>query len=580
MDPLLQVFFDEASELLGDAEEALVQLEKTPKDGELLNRIFRCVHTLKGNSAMLGFSEISHFTHALEDLLDQLRKGVLAVHRPVVDVLLASQDSLRTMLARAHAGETPADAEEITAVQIILKNIQDILAGGARGEEPGAIQTNAPQESAAPTGLFREASVDEPMPFHMVDVLGRPGRRITDRDEASSIRVPIERVDRLLNLIGELVITQSIVSQTVTAFTPEKLELLQEAVAQMDRHARELHERMMAIRMVPLRQLFGRFPRLARDLAATIGKQVELRISGEETELDKTVIERISDPLTHLIRNALDHGLENPAQRRQAGKSETGSLSLNAYQQGGSIYIEVTDDGRGLDPDRLVARARAMGLIGPDQNLSQDEIFALIGQPGFTTAEQITEISGRGVGMNVVKRNLEALGGSITIQSERGQGTTFRIKLPLTVAIVDGQAVQVGDQVYLMPLVSILESVRPAAGSVHTVPGGGEVVLVRGQSLPLLRLHRLFGVKTEVVDPTRALVVIVEHENRQAAVLIEEILGQQQVVIKSLENNYQKVPGIAGATILGDGRVALILDVPGLMALSRSGGSPTEFRAA
>src|SRR5262249_19965411 len=207
MDPLLQVFFDEASELLADAEEALVQLEKTPKDGELLNRIFRCVHTLKGNSAMLGFSEISHFTHALEDLLDQLRKGVLAVHRPVVDVLLASQDSLRTMLARAHGGETPADAEEITAVQIILKNIQDILAGRARGEEPGAIQTNTPQESAGPAGLFHEASVDEPMPFHMVDVLGRPGRRITDRDEASSIRVPIERVDRLLNLIGELVIT-------------------------------------------------------------------------------------------------------------------------------------------------------------------------------------------------------------------------------------------------------------------------------------------------------------------------------------------------------------------------------------
>jgi two-component system chemotaxis sensor kinase CheA len=292
------------------------------------------------------------------------------------------------------------------------------------------------------------------------------------------------------------------------------------------------------------------------------------------------VIEKISDPLTHLIRNALDHGLESPAQRREAGKSETGSLSLKAYQQGGSIFIEVADDGRGLDADRLLAQGRAIGLIEPDQNLNQDEIFALIFQPGFSTAEHITEISGRGVGMDVVKRNLEALGGSITIRSGLGQGTAFRIKLPLTVAIVDGQAVQVGNQVYLLPLVSILESVRPAPGSVHAIPGAGEVVVVRGESMPLLRLHQLFHVKTEVTDPTRALVVIVEHEYRKAALLIEEILGQQQVVIKSLEHNYQKVAGIGGATILGDGRVALILDVPSLMALARGGGGPAEFRAA
>lgn len=580
MDPLLQVFFDEALSLLATAEEALVRLENAPEDTELINRIFRCVHTLKGNSSMLGYGEMAHFTHALEDLLDRLRTGEHKVSRQVVDVLLASQDILRAMLERARAGRVEPKTEEVEAVGNVLHSIEKLLIEKPQAKKPpqdhpGSEQTadaHATEEDECPpkTAPARPG-------VHLPDY---PKRRITDRDETSSIRVPVERVDRLLNLVGEMVITQSILSQTAATLTPEKLEHLREAVAQMDRHARELHERMMAIRMVPLRQLFGRVPRLVRDLATAVGKEVELSISGEETELDRTVIEKISDPLTHLIRNALDHGLENPAQRREAGKPEAGSLSLKAYQQGGSIFIEVADDGRGLDPDRLLARARTVGSIAPDQNLNQDEIFALIFQPGFSTAEHITEISGRGVGMDVVKRNLEALGGGITIRSGLGQGTTFRIKLPLTVAIVDGQAVQVGDQVYLMPLVSILESVRPTAGSVHSIPGAGEVVVVRGESLPLLRLHRLFNVNTEMIDPTRALVVIVEHEYRKAAVLIEEILGQQQVVIKSLEPNYQKVAGIGGATILGDGRVALILDVPGLMALARDGAGPSEFRAA
>jgi two-component system chemotaxis sensor kinase CheA len=353
--------------------------------------------------------------------------------------------------------------------------------------------------------------------------------------------------------------------------TAENLPALQEAVGQMDRHARELHERIMAVRMIPIKTLFGRFPRLVRDLTASIGKQAVLETDGEETELDKTVIEKIGDPLTHLVRNAVDHGLETPEDRVRAGKPERGIVRLEAYQQGGSIYIEVADDGKGLDRDRIVAKAVQNGLIGADQVLTDEEAFGLVFRPGLSTAEKITEVSGRGVGMDVVKRNVEALGGSISIQSERGRGTTFRIKLPLTLAIMDGQTLCVGDQVYLLPLTAIVESIRPPRGTLSKVLGRGETVTVRGQVVPVIRLHELFGVPPRTEELADALVVIVEHEGRLAAIGVDDLLGQQQVVIKSLEQNFEKVEGVAGATILGDGRVALILDVPGLVALARAG---------
>jgi two-component system chemotaxis sensor kinase CheA len=394
--------------------------------------------------------------------------------------------------------------------------------------------------------------------------------------EASTIRVPTEKVDRLIDLVGELVITQSMVAQLVTHFSPERLGQLADAVAQMDRHARDLQERVMAVRMLPIRKLFSRFPRLVRDLCRLRGKQVALEAAGEDTELDKGVIEQITDPLIHLIRNAVDHGIEAPAVRLQAGKPEIGRLTLSAFQQGGNIHIEVADDGRGLDRERILAKARELGLVSADEALADAEVFALIFQPGFSTADEVSEISGRGVGMDVVKRNLEALGGSITVQTEPGRGTTFRAKLPLTLAIVDGQAMQVGDETYIIPLASIVESVQPRRESLHQVFGVGDAIAVRGRVLPMLRLHRLFGLTPRSEDPTDGLVVIAEHEGRQAALLVDELLGQQQVVIKSLEANFQKLQGVAGATILGDGRVALILDVPGLVAMSRSASRVRE----
>ncbi len=370
------------------------------------------------------------------------------------------------------------------------------------------------------------------------------------------------------------------VAQVVSQFTAEKLAVLQEAVSVMDRHARELHERVMAVRMLPIKTLFGRFPRLVRDVAAAIGKQVTLEIVGEETELDKTVIEKIGDPLTHLVRNAIDHGLEDPAGRRAAGKAESGHVRLEAYQQGGSIYIEVADDGRGLDRDRILAKARANGLVTDDQALADEEIFGLIFRPGFSTADRVTELSGRGVGMDVVKRNVEALSGTVTIQSTPGRGTTFKIKLPLTVAILDGQMLRVGGETYIIPLVSIVESIRADEHALRSVLGTGEVVIVRGRVLPVVRVHRLFGVRDASEDATEGLLVIVEHEGLKVALLVDELLGQQQVVIKSLETNFRKMEGVSGATILGDGHVALILDVPGIIGLTGAGTPEGAARVA
>jgi two-component system chemotaxis sensor kinase CheA len=365
------------------------------------------------------------------------------------------------------------------------------------------------------------------------------------------------------------VITQAMVAQAAGALPSDHAAALADAVSHMDRHARDLHEQVLALRMLPVRSLFARFPRVVRDVAAALGKQATLEVSGEDTELDRTVIERISDPLTHLVRNAVDHGLETPDQRTAAGKPAAGRLCLTAYQQGGSIYIEIDDDGRGLDRDRILAKAVETGLVAAGQELPDDQVWALVFHPGFSTAARLTEVSGRGVGMDVVRRNVEALGGTITIQTARGQGTRFRIKLPLTLAIMDGQALRVGGHQYILPQSAIRETVRPARGTIHTIGPGAELALVHGEALPILRLHRVFAIADAVEDPTHGLLVVVEHDGRAAALLVDELLGQQQVVVKNLEANYRKVDDVSGATILGDGRVALILDVGALVRRSR-----------
>jgi two-component system chemotaxis sensor kinase CheA len=388
----------------------------------------------------------------------------------------------------------------------------------------------------------------------------------TPKIEAHTLRVATDKIDKLINLVGELVINQSMLNEVIQDFNMAKLPRLTEAVAEMERASRELQERVMAVRMLPIRHAFGRFPRLIRDLASSCGKRIELKTTGEETELDKSVIEAIADPLTHLVRNSVDHGLETPEERRAAGKPETGSVALHAFHEGGNIVIEISDDGRGLDRDRILKKAIERGLLSENDAAPADEtIYSFIFHPGFSTAAKVTDLSGRGVGMDIVKQAVQGLGGSIMLSSTPGAGTRFRIRLPLTMAILEGLSLKVGDEVYILPLTSIVESIRPRSGDVRLIAGQTEVALVRGEVLSILRLYQFFGAEPRITDPTRGLLVIVENDGRKVALLVDELIGQSQVVIKSLETNYRKVDGIAGATILGDGRVALIVDVPGLI---------------
>ncbi|AGG90043.1 MULTISPECIES: chemotaxis protein CheA [Rhodanobacter] len=396
-----------------------------------------------------------------------------------------------------------------------------------------------------------------------------PAREATTAGEGSSIRVGIDKVDALIDMMGELVITQSMLSDIGENFQPSQLERLREGLLQLERNTRELQESVMRIRMLPIGSVFNRFPRLVRDLERKLGKQVRLELHGEHTELDKTVLEKIGDPLVHLVRNAIDHGLELPAQRKAAGKPETGTLKLNAYHEGGNIVVQISDDGAGLNRAAIVAKAQQRGLLGAGQEPSDTEVAELIFQPGFSTAAQATDLSGRGVGMDVVRRNVRDLGGSVGVKSEAGKGSVFTIALPLTLAIIDGLVTAVGHERYIVPLTSIVESQRLGAEAVRRIAGGGEVFQFRGEYLPLMRLHRAFDCADAITEVERGIVVVIEDDSRRVGLLVDDLLGQQQAVIKSLEKHYQRVQGVSGATILSDGSVALIVDVGGVVRLGR-----------
>ena len=386
--------------------------------------------------------------------------------------------------------------------------------------------------------------------------------------ESNSIRVDVEKVDQIINLVGELVITQSMLTQTALTLDPVLHERLLSGLGHLERNARDLQESVMSIRMMPMDYVFSRFPRLIRDLSAKLGKQVNLVTVGKETELDKSLIERIVDPLTHLVRNSLDHGIETPQQRALAGKDPVGQLTLSAQHQGGSIVIEVRDDGGGLVREKIIAKARQQGIPISD-DASDEEAWQLILAPGFSTAEVVTDVSGRGVGMDVVKRNIHEMGGHLEISSRQGQGTTIRIVLPLTLAILNGMSVKVGDEIYILPLNYVIESLQPLAKDLHAITADEQVMHVRGEYLALVELHKLFQVANAVANPTQAIVVIVQAEGNRFALLVDQLVGQHQVVVKNLETNYRKVPGISAATILGDGNVALIIDVAAIQRTHR-----------
>jgi len=468
-----------------------------------------------------------------------------------------------------------ADSVEATLITTVTED--DIIAVLCFVLEPEQISFTqaavpAVAESApapAPAVTESAAVAVRPAPVLTAVPNSEPAKaRAPKAAESTSIRVAVEKVDQLINLVGELVITQSMLAQRSDLLDPVVHSDLLNSMGQLERNARDLQESVMSIRMMPMEFVFSRFPRLVRDLASKLNKQIELTLLGSSTELDKSLIERIIDPLTHLVRNSLDHGVETPEVRIANGKEPTGNLTLSAEHQGGNICIEVIDDGAGLNRERILAKAASQGM-NVSENMSDEEVGMLIFAAGFSTAEKVTDVSGRGVGMDVVKRNIQEMGGHVEIHSQQGKGTTIRILLPLTLAILDGMSVKVGKEVFILPLNAVMESLQPLAEDLHPLAGGERVLQVRGEYLPLVELYNVFDVKEAKTEATQAIVVILQSAGRRYALLVDQLIGQHQVVVKNLESNYRKVPGISAATILGDGSVALIVDVSALQSLNR-----------
>jgi len=694
-----QVFFEEAGENLDRMEQQLLEIDLSAADDEELNSIFRCAHSVKGGAATFGFADVAELTHQMETLLDKLRRHELAATAPMVDVLLASGDALRAMLARHQgsgadpvdttellfniramsAGETPAAAvaaapapapaqvepavaaapagsggaralelrvgplsqpEQANNLIELFKEITDLgtiepIDGGQSSDGmrrfkvvttstdndlldlftfhvareavqllplgPGygfhAGAPGAPVETAVPAaevgyGFFDDApgapnaaaaaasTSEAPAPAAIAatalpaapKAAARPVAPKADKaaaaPESSTLRVSVEKVDQLINLVGELVITQAMLAQNSKTVDQSLYQQLSAGLADLERNTRDLQESVMSIRMIPMSMVFSRFPRMLRDLAAKLAKKVEFVTQGEATELDKGLVEKITDPLTHLVRNSCDHGIEMPAERLAKGKPEHGTITLSASHQGGSICIEVRDDGKGLSRDKLLKKAREKGIDAPD-SMTDAEVWGLIFAPGFSTAEVVTDVSGRGVGMDVVKKNITALGGSVEIDSAEGYGMSVKVRLPLTLAIMDGMSVGVGEEVYILPLASVVESFQVRDGMIRTIGGNGRVVEVRDDYMPVLELEQVFAVPRFDFENVGGIMVVVEAEGGRVALLVDELLGQQQVVVKNLEANYRRVNDVSGATIMGDGRVALILDVGSLVRRSR-----------
>jgi two-component system chemotaxis sensor kinase CheA len=567
--PLVQDFITEANEHVETAESAMLELESHPQNGELVNKIFRSFHTIKGMAGFLNLADIQSLAHAAEGLLDLVRKGQLVLAGASSDVVFESIDVLKKMLVGLKTAlESRTPVASYDGLPSLLEKLKAVVEGKAVvGLQPqaGPPPRTAPQpQPGTPEEDKRLDTILEDPADTNKKTAGTSATEVSDE----KIRVSTTRLDNLINMTGELVIAQLMVAEEISGartFEPE----MARKVAHQGKIVRELQDLSMAMRMVPIRSVFQKMTRLARDVSHKAGKQVDFVTLGEETELDRTVVDRISDPLVHMVRNAIDHGIEPGEQRTQAGKKPAGRVELRAFHQAGSIVIEMEDDGRGLDKDRILKKAVDHGLVSSGQELPEEDIFKLIFHAGLSTAEKVTSVSGRGVGMDVVKKNIEALRGRIDIRSARGKGTTFTIRLPLTLAVIDGQVVRIGRNRYIIPITSILRSLRPAPQQVSTVHGRGEVILERGELMPLIRLYRLFGVTPTTEDPTRALVVIVEADGRKCCLLVDDLLAQQQVVIKNLGEMLGRMKGVSGGAIMGDGRVTLILDIPGLVELAQ-----------
>ncbi len=584
-----QVFFEESREHLDDIEQLLLKLDVENPNIDQLNAVFRAAHSIKGGSATFGFNDMTAVTHVLESILDRLRKKEIALQTAMIDVFLQATDVIKLQL-NGHIKAKPADPaiiETITARLLALcKDIKPLSTAPAQATkadddfgffdaepsekvdegfgffEPDAAPASATKPAAAP--VAEPAVIDN----------RRQDRRANDRRnddagaESNSIRVNIDKVDQLINLVGELVIAEAMLTQSLSTAPAALLQAISANLAQLERNTRDLQETVMSIRMMPISNLFNRFPRLVRDIANKLNKEVELVTLGDETELDKSLIERIADPLTHLIRNSLDHGIESPKQRVAAGKPAKGKIILSAMHQGGSIVIDVIDDGAGLNRDKIISKAKQRGIALPS-TITDEHLWNIIAEPGFSTADSVTDLSGRGVGMDVVNRNIADMGGEVFIETTQAQGCKISIRLPLTLAILDGMTVSLGDNLFVIPLNAITETLQPKLEDLKRVANAGSMVNVRGEYVPIIALHKTFNIATQVIEPTQGMLVIVEAYGKKAALQLDSLVGQQQVVIKSLETNFRKINGISSATILGDGTVALIIDVPSIIKLGQ-----------
>ena len=576
---LLGEFYSEALDHLQQIEAALLVLDQQPDDPEALNSMFRSFHTFKGNAGFLGLVPMQSLAHEVESLLDLARNGELRLTPVIVTEILNSRDALQALTQQVavalEKGEIP---KEIIPVAHLMRSVKQLAKAAVSGDagdatalissapQPIAVAVPAPAAAPSPVAPAQAPAAPAALPVAAAAPVAPAAAPVAAENHGSAkvaggptVRVNTEKLDSLMDVVGELVIVQSQLIESARVLSVEGSPLHRNVV-QLSRIAKELQHTAMSLRMIPIKQTFQKMERLARDLANSFSKKVHFTVSGEDTELDRTVVEEIGDPLVHMVRNALDHGLETPAQRLASGKSDTGTVHLYAYHQGSNIVIELKDDGRGINPERIHKKAVEKGLIAPGAQLTREETFNLIFAPGFSTAEKVTSVSGRGVGMDVVKRNIEKLRGKIEITSEVGQGSTFKIKLPLTMAIIDGLVVRVGTDKFILPSTSVQMALRPSRESISTIHGSGEVLELRGRILPLHRLHRRFGIPCDAQQPWEGIVVLVEHSGKVSALMVDEMVSKQEVVIKNLGAYMQGLPGVAGGAILGDGNIALILD--------------------
>ncbi|MEK6738794.1 MAG: chemotaxis protein CheA [Planctomycetota bacterium] len=584
---IVKEFLVESNDHLEDVESKILRLEESAEDLDIINGIFRPIHSMKGSAGFLGLKDIGKVSHELETLLDEARKSKLKITPEIIEILYEGLDVLKKLRVSVVNKMDGKDVSpDVVEYQPLLSKISQALGKNLVSEPKKESEPQRPPEGVklgeilVIKGDVSEEQLEvalKEQAKHLGEILVEKGATTPEKVNSAlkiqnkmgkatseTVKVDTQKLDSLVNLVGELVIANALINE----FLGSNANGANKNISHLNKIVKEIQDEVMSMRMVPLKSTFQKMARLVRDVSSKMGKKVHLEISGEDTELDKTVTEEIGDPLVHIIRNSIDHGIESHEERVAKGKPAEGLVRLDAFHRGGNIVIEIEDDGKGLCKERLLKKAIEKGLVEPNASLSDQQIYNLIFAAGFSTAEKVTDISGRGVGMDVVKKNVERLRGKVDISTVEGKGTKISIKLPLTLAIIDGMIVQVGAEKYIVPMLSIEESIRPKKEDISTVLHRGELINVRGKLLPMVRLHNLYNVKPKKTNPWEALILIVEGEGHRCGLLVDDLLGQQQIVIKSLGEQFRNIKGISGGAILGDGHIGLILDVGGIINLA------------